>query len=237
MSDPDSPPGPSSTPPPRPEPPTLPRRDPRDAPEIGRSKLAWAFVAGLAVAVAGCLGLYFISLSHPLSPRLPPASVREHAGPSGMEHIIEPASASVSVADATLSLLPVTLEDRPDEQSINRFTLHIPLKARPDSHIDVRDLVLHVLFYDLVDGQMIVQTSANVNTHWVTPPANWIKSDTEELAVEYDLPKLEAGATRPEARKYYGYLVRVYYRNQLQAATAKPERLQRQYPPPPVLAK
>jgi hypothetical protein len=237
MSDPDFPPGPSSSPPPQSEPPTLPRRDPRDAPEIGRSKLALAFVAGLAVAVVGCLVVYFISLWHPLSRWPQQAPDRVRVGPFEIGHINDPASTSVSVADATLSLLPITIEDQPDEQSINRLTLHIPIKARPDSHIDVRDLVIHVLFYDLVDGQMVVQTSANVNTHWVTPPADWINSDTEELAVEYDLPKPKTGATKPEPRKYYGYLVRVYYRNQLQAAAAKPERLQRQYPPPPVLSK
>lgn len=191
------------------------------------------------MGVSGCLVLYFIFISsvHPLSPGPQRTSDRLQFGPFEIPHNSAPASASVLVPDATLSLLPTTIEEQPDEQSIKHFSLHIPIKARPDSHIEVRDLVVHVLFYDLVGGQNVVQTSANVNTHWVNPPANWTKSDTEELAVEYDLPKPKPEAPRPEARKYYGYLVRVYYRNQLQAATAQPERLQRQYPPPPVLPK
>jgi len=237
MSDFEFTPGPASSPAPRSEPRALPERDPENASEISRLKLGFAFVAGLVVGVGACLVLYFISPTHPLPPGSSPASDPAHAEPLKFERNDGAASASVSVPDATLSLLPVTTEEQPGEQSIKHFTLHIPIKARPGSHIAVRDMVVQVLFYDLVNDQTVVQTSANVNTHWVDPPADWSKSDTEGLAVEYDLPKPTAGSTKPDLRKYYGYLVRIYYRNQLQAATASPERLQRQYPPPPILPK
>jgi hypothetical protein len=141
------------------------------------------------------------------------------------------------VAGSTLGLLQVTAEEQHDAESAKRFTLHIPIKARPKAHIDVRDLVIHVLFYDIVDGQNVVQTSANVNSRWATPPADWADSDTEELAVEYQLPKLDAKAAKRENRKYFGYIVRIYYKQQLQAATAEPDRLAQQYPPPPTLPK
>ncbi len=138
---------------------------------------------------------------------------------------------------ATLGLLPVRVDEEKDDASAKRFTLHIPVKARPQTKMEVRDLVLHVLFYDIVDGQNVVQTSANVNSRWMTPPADWTESDTEELAVEYQLDKPEAKAAKRENRKYFGYIVRVYYKQQLQAATAEPERLSQQYPPPPTLPK
>jgi tetratricopeptide (TPR) repeat protein len=140
-------------------------------------------------------------------------------------------------AGATLGLLQVTTEEQQDANSAKHFTLHIPIKSRPKAHIDVKDLVLHILFYDIVDGQNVVQTSANVNFRWATPPADWVDSDTEELTVEYQLPKPEARAAKKENRKYFGYIVRIYYKQQLQVATAEPERLAQQYPAPPTLPK
>jgi hypothetical protein len=138
---------------------------------------------------------------------------------------------------AMLGLGRVTADDMPDEASEKRFTLHVPIKARPRSRIDVHDLVIHVLFYDIVDGQNVVQTSANVNSRWTTAPVDWADSDTEELAVEYQLPRPEPGRAKRESRKFFGYIVRVYYKQQLQASAAEPARLAQQYPPPQTLPK
>jgi hypothetical protein len=140
-------------------------------------------------------------------------------------------------AGAILGLMPVKIEEERDDSSARKFNLHVPIKARPKTRVEVKDLVIHVLFYDIVDGQNVVQTSANVNSRWVTPPADWSDSDTEELAVEYQLPKPEAKLAKRENRKFFGYIVRIYYKQQLQAATAEPERLAQQYPPPPTLPK
>lgn len=140
-------------------------------------------------------------------------------------------------AGASLGLLPITTENLTDDASAKKFTLHLPIKARPKTKVDVRDLVIHVLFYDIVDGQNVVQTSANVSSRWLTPPADWADADTEELAVDYQLPKPDARAAKRENRKYFGYIVRIYYKQQLQSAAADPERLAQQYPPPPILPK
>jgi hypothetical protein len=140
-------------------------------------------------------------------------------------------------AGSTLGMLPIRIDDEAEDAAGKRFTLHIPIKARPKTKMEVRDLIIHVLFYDIVDGQNVVQTSANVNSRWMTPPADWVESDLEELAVEYQLPKPDAKAAKRENRKYFGYIVRIYYKQQLQAATAEPERLAQQYPPPPTLPK
>lgn len=138
-------------------------------------------------------------------------------------------------AGATLGLQPIRIDNEGDDG--RHFILHIPIKARPRIKMEVRDLVIHVLFYDIVDGQNVVQTSADVNSRWMSPPADWSEGDLEELAVEYQLPKPEAKAAKRENRKYFGYIVRIYYKQQLQAATAEPERLSQQYPPPPTLPK
>ena len=140
-------------------------------------------------------------------------------------------------AGATLGLLPITTEVIDDDASAKTFKLHLPIKARPKSRVDVRDLVIHVLFYDIVDGQNVVQTSANVSSRWMTPPTDWADTDTEELVVDYQMPKPDAQAAKRENRKYFGYIVRIYYKKKLQAAAAEPERLAQQYPPPPTLPK
>ena len=135
----------------------------------------------------------------------------------------------------TLGLLPITAEDQADPASAKKFTLKIPIKSRPHAKIDAHELVIHVLFYDILNGQTVVQTSANVSSHWLTTPADWVETDTEELAVDYQLPKPEP-RTR-ESRKYYGYIVRIYYKKQLQGAVAVPELLGQKYPPSATLPK
>jgi|GEM_PF-956775 len=140
-------------------------------------------------------------------------------------------------AGAMLGLGQIRVQDEPEEGAAKRFTLHLPIKARPKLKVEVRDLVIHVLFYDIVDGQNVVQTSANVNSRWMSQPPDWLKSDTEELAVEYQLPKSDSRGVKRENRKYYGYIVRIYYKQQLQDSAAEPVRLALQYPPPPTLPK
>ncbi|HEY3839448.1 MAG TPA: hypothetical protein VGL72_22910, partial [Bryobacteraceae bacterium] len=148
-----------------------------------------------------------------------------------------PSAVAAPAHEAALELLPIIREDVPDESSAHHLLLHIPIKTLAKSSINVRDLVVQVLFYDIVDGQSVVQTAAAVNSRWTTPPADWVNSDTEELDVDYQLPKsTTTGATKAASRKYYGYIVRIYYQQQLQAAASQPERLAQQYPPPATLA-
>jgi hypothetical protein len=215
-------------------------------------KLFLAFVTGVVVGAAAC-GLFLHSRADGGAEKIhaePPPLVFEHRrgetvasnpAPSASNTVDTPADTSIAVegiaADATLGLLPITSEDQSDENSTKHFVLRIPIKARPKTHINVKDLVLHILFYDNINGRTVVQTSANVNTRWLPPPADWVDRDTEELAVEYQLPKPEAQAAKREDRKYYGYLVRIYYQQRLQAATAEPDRLRQQYPAPPILPK
>ncbi|MCE9611330.1 MAG: hypothetical protein K8R23_14135 [Chthoniobacter sp.] len=129
------------------------------------------------------------------------------------------------------------IEDRNDAGSLKRFKLIIPITTRNRARIEVPDLAIHVLFYDRLDGKSIVQTSANVSSKWVTAPADWLDSSTEELAVEYQLPPADAQRAKRELREFHGYIVRVYYKRHLQGAVAEPEQLGQDYPAPTVLPK
>ena len=163
------------------------------------------------------------------------------AGGTGAAGAVPPPDTSLLIEGiapgALVGLGKIRAEDQDDGGSLKKFTLHIPVRARPRAKIEVHDLVIHVMFYDKVDGKNVVQTSANVGSKWVTPPVDWTDTDTEELAVEYQLPRPEPGRAKRETREYFGYLVRVYYKQQLQASFAEPERLAQQYPAPAILPK
>jgi hypothetical protein len=100
--------------------------------------------------------------------------------------------------DATLGLGDITAADIPDAQAEKRFSLKVPLRARSGAAINVRNVVIQVLFYDIVDGKDIVQTNANVNSRWGTAPPDWENGETEMLEVEYLQPIVTTSDTPKE---------------------------------------
>jgi len=138
---------------------------------------------------------------------------------------------------STLAFAEMVREDANDPSALTRFTLKVPVKSRPGSKLDVHDVVIQVFFYDLLDNQSVVQTNANVNSHWTTPPTDWADDNMEILEIDYSLPRPDVrDTTRPvENRKFYGYVARIYYKKQLQDMRADPVRLLQQFPPPVTL--
>lgn len=140
-----------------------------------------------------------------------------------------------------LGLGEITIEEQIDPAAAKKFTLQVPLKARPAARIDVRDTVIQVFFYDIIDKENIVQTSATVSSRWGTLPVDWANGATEVLNVDYLQPKTDAAAAgkketkdakSTENRQYFGYQVRVYYKKELQAMRADPAKLLKQFKPP-----
>lgn len=142
-----------------------------------------------------------------------------------------------ATARAILTIDPVTIEEINDPLCSQKFTLRVPLKIQPNTSINVGDLTIQVLFYDSVDGKALVQTNANVNSRWASQPTDWIDSDTEQLEVEYSQPRADPKESRREERKYFGYIVRVYYKNELQDTRAEPRSLAAKFAAPQVLEK
>ncbi len=139
--------------------------------------------------------------------------------------------------DAVLGLGHIDSEDRPADGSLKRFALQVPIRARSGSAVDVQDVDIHVLFYDSLDEKTVVQTSANVSYKWGSSPIDWGTSDPEVLEVEYDAPIPLARGPKAEERTYFGYVVRVYYRGELQDTVAEPESLNAKFPAPQFLDK
>jgi hypothetical protein len=136
---------------------------------------------------------------------------------------------------ATLGVGDIEVVNVSDPSALKKFTLKVPLKLRPRAHVDVHDVVIHVLFYDSVGGKSVVQTSANVNSRWASPPPDWTEGDVEVLEVDYTQPRPDPNEIAREDRKYFGYNVRLYYKGVLQDTRAEPVRLAAQFVAPQTL--
>ncbi len=115
-------------------------------------------------------------------------------------------------------------------------TLRIAVKSKPDTAIDPQLMNVHVFFYEQEESGEVVVTEAKSTTQWISPPVDWADSEPELLDVEYPLPdgglpgnSAEFGAIN---RKFYGYVVGVYYNGELQDSRAAPGRLDTLFPLP-----
>jgi len=134
------------------------------------------------------------------------------------------------------------------------LTVEIGIKKESNATIDHTKVRVLVYPYDIVDDKDVKLTDADVNYEWLTSKHDWSGANPEVLQVHYvraktsglsDSSLSEAAAkVRPGEkgrrakgsavtgqRKYLGYIVRVYYDDELQAEQAEPSRLLQQFPP------
>ena len=163
---------------------------------------------------------------------------------------------------SSFGISDVAATDTPDPDADTNMKLKISVKARPNTPIDHTKVKIQVFFYDTVDNKEVVLTDADVSYEWLTPRHDWKETNPEVLAVTYlraknktssdaDLAaaaasvtppgtsKKKPATTKPPAttadagrRKYLGYIVRIYYNEQLQAVRADPTKLLNLFPPP-----
>ena len=134
-----------------------------------------------------------------------------------------------TAASATFGLGAVESEEVRDLKSLRHLKVRVPLQLRLKTKINNKDLVVQVIFYDLVDDKL-VRTNANYTKRWSTGPVDWREDDTEVLEVEYIQPLPDPHDSKREIRKYYGYIVRVYYKDELQATRSEPSLLGQRFP-------
>ena len=178
-------------------------------------------------------GSYFIAADARLQQSRAVAMLNAQGGAGGGGQ----GSPSTTNPGAQLGLGTITLEEARDPAATRKFVLRVPLRARPRTRVEVRDVVIQVLFYDTLDGQTPVQTNANVNSRWASTPPDWAEGDTEVLEVEYSQPAPTVVDASAPTRKYYGYIVRLYYKDELQDTRSEPVRLGAQFPAPQTLQK
>jgi tetratricopeptide (TPR) repeat protein len=141
-----------------------------------------------------------------------------------------------------------------DPEAETNLALEIGIKKQPGAVIDHNKVKILVFLYDIVNDKDIKLTDADVSNEWLTPKHDWSDTNPEVLLVRYVRAKTggalsesslsEAAAkVRPGQkgrgskgsadigqRKYLGYIVRVYYGDDLQAVQAEPARLLQQFP-------
>src|SRR5256885_3213784 len=163
---------------------------------------------------------------------------------------------------STFGITEVNATDAPDADAETNMKLKISVKARPGTPIDHTKVKIQVFFYDTVDNKEVVLTDADVSYEWLTPHHDWKDTNPEILAVTYvraknksssdaDLAFAAASVTPPGTskkkpaitkpsttaadaghRKYLGFIVRIYYNEQLQSVRADPTKLLNLFPPP-----
>jgi len=129
---------------------------------------------------------------------------------------------------SSLGVVDLKINDK-DEGGVAMKDLRLAVKARPGEPIDGRDVRINVTFYEMLNGE-IVPTMSRVQSVWFTTPVDWKNEGIEILEVKYEVPRV--GPDGGPAPQYYGYLVNIYHRGQLQETRADPVQLQDLFPPP-----
>lgn len=170
--------------------------------------------------------------------------------------------AGVSQEGGTFEVSEVKATESPDPDADTNLMLRIGVRKRTNAATDHTKVKIQVFFYDTVDDKDIKLTDADVSYEWLTTKHDWTETNPEVLAVTYLRAKnrvmsaeaqlsaaaaavvpgkknkpakaKEPGAEGSDAgrRRYLGYIVRVYYYDQLQAVRADPPKLLNLFPTP-----
>jgi tetratricopeptide (TPR) repeat protein len=157
---------------------------------------------------------------------------------------------------SVMGITEVKTTETPDPDAEKNMALQIGIKKQPGASIDHDKVRIFVRFYDTVGDKDIKLTDADVNYEWLTAKHDWADANPEVLAVKYvraktggassDSSLAETAATvRPGQkargakgsaadsgrRKYLGYIIQIYYDDELQAVQAEPSRLLQLFPP------
>jgi hypothetical protein len=154
-----------------------------------------------------------------------------------------------------MGISDVKTKETSDPDTETNLALEIGIKKEPGAVIDHNKVKILVFLYDIVNDKDIKLTDADVSNEWLTSKHDWSDTNPEVLQVRYVRAKTggalsesslsEAAAkVRPGQksrgskgsadigqRKYLGYIVRIYYGDDLQAVQAEPARLLQQFPP------
>jgi hypothetical protein len=153
-----------------------------------------------------------------------------------------------------MGISEVKTKETSDPEVETNLTLEIGIKKQPGAVIDHNKVKILVFLYDVVNDKDIKLTDADVSNEWLTSKHDWSDTNPEVLLVRYVRAKTggalsesslseaaakvrpgqkgrgSKGSTDIGQRKYLGYIVRVYYGDDLQAVQAEPSRLLQQFP-------
>jgi hypothetical protein len=120
---------------------------------------------------------------------------------------------------ATLGIVDTRLTDEANGSK----NLRIAIKSRPAIKIDPRQMTVHVFFYERDQAGNKSLTESKVLTEWLSPPVNWADNEPELLKAIYNPP--EPSSAKDPKLTYEGYVVGIYYNNEIQDTRANPGSL------------
>jgi hypothetical protein len=183
----------------------LPSADPADAPIIQQARAALAQLGG-ETAPRQASG-------QAATPAVPAAdqSMRDEVG--------IPIGSTLGIVDAKLA-----------DAEPGYKTLSLSTKANPATPLDAptESVKIVVHFYEQNDHGDVSETDSRIASEWVSSPIDWSSGDIELLKVKYRTPPSDRGDL--PALQYYGYVVGVYYKGELQDQRAEPVSLLDQFP-------
>lgn len=122
----------------------------------------------------------------------------------------------------------VEVDELPPDDGGQRVSLRIVVDADPAANLIGSDMSLLVYFYDLVDGETIDPSTADTSYDYPTKEYDWRDGGKEEIIVDYRQPVFSEEELRElGVRRYYGYVIELYYQDKLQDRIAMPEELSR----------
>ena len=107
-----------------------------------------------------------------------------------------------------------------------RVVLSVTVQADPNARPSPSEMSMLVYFYDLVDGEKKEASTADTSQNFVSAPYDWLTGGTETIDVIYHQPVFSEEQKRELGeRAYYGYIIELYYREELQDSAAFPPDL------------
>lgn len=130
-----------------------------------------------------------------------------------------------------LCLQRIQITPAPTTRGEYEFQMRVEIATvRHDIRIDPAKVNIQLYFYDQLEDGPVTPTKAKLQYAFENVAPTW-HSGTEALRASYFLPKNYTGSSRL-GRKYYGYLVRIYYQGEFQDQRADPEILIHLFPLP-----
>jgi hypothetical protein len=109
---------------------------------------------------------------------------------------------------------------------VEQVTVRIPVQAKDGATIDPEKVHLDVVFFDVLNKGEVTESQAEVSAgRWLSGAPQWLASPVEFLELTYQQPKLPAIGERAAERRYFGYVIKLYYNDQLQDVLAEPKQL------------
>jgi hypothetical protein len=112
-----------------------------------------------------------------------------------------------------------------DPEHTTNGTLHIPIRRKSQARVDVGSVRVEIRLYDVLPGNKVELTEADIHSRWAAFPPEWVDRSTEILEAEFRVPAPAPKAGSEQNRKFFGYVIRLYYKDLLQETRADPQDL------------